>query len=409
MTFQRFLWAVVFAAILYQPGSTAPGAEPGDRADHSAQQLIRGNNEFALEFYKQLARQDGNIAISPLSVSIATAMVYAGAAAKTATEIATTAHFELPWEVLHNGFAALVDDLEARAGKGKATLLFANGVWLDSQCVPSSQCRMILSKFYRASVEKVDFEGDPAGASKRINSFISQQTHGKIPSVVAPEMFTEYTSAVLANSVYFLARWQDTFSPRRTGKEPFHLSGGGTVSAQMMHRSGFVRYFGDDSLQIVELPYQRMGLSMLVLLPSPDHNLPDLEAQLTPAVLSGWLEALANTEVNIALPRFQVSRHINLVPVLQSMGIQRAFDALNAELPGWCAGSVFVNRAEHDVWLEVTEGGTEAAASTTVHLTKSIAIAPEISFRADRPFMYLIRDTDRGTILFMGRVVDPTK
>ena len=400
---------MVFVTVACVLGSDAACIEPGDPLPPSVEQLVQGNNGFAMEFYKQVARQNGNIAISPLSVSIATAMVYAGAAGKTAEEIAATAHFGLPRETLHGSFATVVNDLEDRVENGEATLVLANGVWLDKQCVPSPQCRMILSKFYRIAPEEVDFLGDPVGSSERINSFVSQQTHGKIPAVVAPQMFTEFTRFVLVNSVYFLARWRDTFSAKSTREEPFHLVGGGTVSAQMMHRDASVRYFGDDSLQIIELQYKETELSMLILLPAPDRGLPDLEAQLTPAILSSWVEGLANREVRIALPRFTVARSMNLVPILQSMGIRRAFEAGSAELPGWCADGVFVNRAEHDVWLEVTESGTEAAAVTSVHLTASAEIEPEISFRADRPFMYLIRDRFLGTILFMGRVENPTE
>ena len=409
MTVRRLV-PVVVAAVLFSPQWNAYCATPA-AVEPSVGQLTEGNTEFAIALYKQVARQDGNVAISPLNISLAIGMLYAGAAGKTATEIAAAARFKLPEEKLHSEFAALVDDMEARIGKWGAMLSFADGIWLDRHCEPSPRYTAVLSEFYHAAAETVDFRGAPENASSRINDFVSRQTRGKIQSVVDPEMFTAADRLVLASTVYFLAPWDDEFSVASTREEPFHLADSGTVSARMMHRAGAIRYYGDDSVQVVQLPYQGIGLSMLVVLPTPNRNLTDLEALLTPEILWGWVNGLAGRGVQLALPRFEVARHIDLIPLLQSMGMQRVFDEYSAELPGLCGERVFVDYAEHDVVLGVTEKGTEAAAATVFKATIGVEeeVEPVISFRADRPFMYMIRDMRSGTILFMGRVMDPTK
>jgi len=372
--------------------------------------LIQGNTEFALALYKQIAREEGDIAVSPLSVSVATAMLYAGAAGATATEIAAAAHFGLPQETLHKELAALVDDLEARVTEW-AQLSFANGVWVDSRCRPLPAYTARLSEFYGATPETVDFAGAPLDATKRINSFVSERTNGMIPTVVTPAMFTDLTRLVLVNTVYLLAAWEHPFQQARTTKEPFHLPNGGNVSVDMMHREGFTGYYEDDSVQVLELPYQGSGLSMLLVLPAADHSLTDLEAGLTPALLSGWLQQLAGGSVEMAIPRFEIVDQIDLIPPLRSLGMKSAFESASADFSGMCEdSSVYVSDAFHHVRLGVTERGTEAAAATVYVMTRGseIFVKAVTTFRADRPFIYIVRDMRRGTILFLGRVVDPT-
>jgi serpin B len=413
VTLQRILAVVVIALMLWLPRCSASSAGSAKRTLASADQLIQGNTEFALALYKQVAAREGNIVVSPLSVSLATGMLYAGAAGSTATEIGATARFRLPEETLHSELAGLADELGWRVTKGRATLAFANGIWLDRRCQPSADYMTVVSEFYHAAVETVDFRDGPMDAAVHINDFVSERTHGKIRSVVAPEMFTDMTRVVLANTVYLLAPWEDEFSEASTRQEAFHLADGKTVSAAMMHREGTTtHYYEDKSVQIIELPYQGSGLSMLVVLPKSDHSLADLESRLTPAVLSGWVENLAGKGVKITLPRFEVAQQIDLIPLLESMGMRSAFQDGSADLPGLCSRApVFVDRASHHVELGITERGTEAAAATVYSGTigAKVDVEPVVSFRADRPFVYMVRDMKRGTILFMGRVADPTK
>ncbi|MFH1864596.1 MAG: serpin family protein [Candidatus Eisenbacteria bacterium] len=401
----KTLWSFLGMVVVALLCSPCCYAQP----ESSAGLLIADNTEFAIELYRRVAREDGNIAMSPLSVSVATAMLYAGAAGETEREIAAAAHFTLPQETLHEEFGELLDELGSRVGP-RAELSFLNGLWVDHRCALLSGYGDVLREHYGATPDTVDFKGAPDDASRRINRFVSEQTQGKIPSVVDPSLFSALTRVVLVNSVYFLAAWDHGFSESSTRPEPFYLPDGNAVSVDMMHKKEEVRYYQDESVQVLELPYQRSGLSMLLVLPASDSELLDLEARLTPALLSDWVEHLERTGIKMAIPRFEVTQQVDLIPVLSDMGMTSAFIFGSADLSGLCGTSdLFVSHASHHVKLGITEDGTEAAAAT-VYVAMAGSVSPgegETLFRADRPFMYIVRDVRRGTILFLGRVTDP--
>jgi len=404
--------AVVAITILWWSQCSARAISPTGRTATPSDLLVQRNTEFAFALYTQIAREDGNIAVSPLSVSVATAMLYAGARGRTEKEIASVARFELPKETLHREFAILLDELNTRVAPW-AKLSFANGVWIDDLCRALPDYTALLSDFYGATLESVDFGESSRDACTRINGFISERTQGKIQSIVAPEMFTALTTMVLVNTVYFLAAWDHKFLEADTNQEPFHLLDSSTVSVDMMHRTRTVPYYEDASVQVLEIPYQGSGLSMLLVLPAPHVGLVGLEAQITPSLLSVWVKALVPTDVQMAIPRFEVTRRIDLIPPLMSMGMKDVFDERSANLRGMCdIPRLYAQYAIHHVTLGISEKGTEAAAATVYVATQGeegegFQKRIVTSFRADRPFIYIIRDMRCGTILFLGRVVDP--
>jgi serpin B len=398
---------VVLLGLLPCCGNAVPPSPPTSSDD--GDRVVQGATEFGLALYKEMAPREGNIVVSPLSVSIATAMLGAGAEGETQAEIAAASRFGLPEETLHSQLGALLDELDKRVSRW-ADLSFANGVWVDSRCTPLPDYKRLLAQYYGAVPETVRFAQEPEKTCARINGFVSERTRGKISSVVAPDMFSDLTRLVLANTVYFLAAWEHMFWEQNTKRESFHLLSGGSVSVDMMHRKVTSRYYEDDSVQVLELPYQGSGLAMLVVLPSPAQDLADLEARLTPSLLSGWVGGLTHRGVDIAIPRFEVSDQINLIPLLRSMGMNRAFVRGSAELPGLCNDpDLYVDLASHHATLGITEKGTEAAAATVYKATLGAEWDPDavVPFRADRPFLFIVEDMERGTILFMGRLANP--
>ena len=403
--------ALLSVLLLILPATAFAQSAPSPTADESSSDvLVRGNTGFALRFYGLVAREEGNVVVSPLSVSLAAAMLYAGAAGETEAEIESALQFELRAETLHSEFEELQRELHARVSRW-AKLSFANGLWVDNDCTLVPEYAELLSMHYGAPAQIVDFGGSPVDACRKINDWVSTETNGKIESVVGPQMFTELTRAALVNTVYFLGAWKHRFSARNTREEPFHRLDGSSVPALTMHRKGRHRYYEDESVQVLELKYQGSGLSMLVVLPAPDVPLATVEDALTPTVLSGWVNDLQEREVEMAIPRFEVEHRVNLIPVLGELGMQSVFTWGAADLTGVCADpELFVEYAHHYVSLGITELGTEAAAATvfvqTLGAEWDSRQAPT-AFRADRPFMYLLRDMKRGTLLFVGRVVDP--
>ncbi len=392
--------------------SSAAWAEvPHSNALRPSVALVEGNTEFAVELYKRVARHHTNAVVSPLSVSTASGMLYAGARGSTSEEIADALNFRLPEVELHPAFGSLLDELKTRV-EPWASLVIANGLWVDDECSLLPTYSDVLTHNYGATAKPVDFGGAPVEAAQSINEWVSDETQGKITSLVSPSMFRDLTRVTLVSTVYFLAAWQHGFDANETRDEFFQLVDGSTVPVPMMHRSSVLPYYEDDSVQVLELPYQGSGLSMLVLLPGAHVGLEALEEGLSPESLSEWFGALDRRGVNAAIPRFHSSSRIDLIPILTDLGMNRAFRFGEADLTGICADpQLFVERADHLVTLGLTERGTEAAAATVYVITASSVAEPdeETEFRADRPFMYVVRDMKRGTILFMGRVTDPKR
>lgn len=398
------------ALFLFTVASSDQSMTSAAGTESAGDTLRAGNTQFALELYKEIAAEEGNAVASPLSISIASALLYAGSSGETEAEIASALHFRLSQNKLHGEFADLLRELHTRVARW-AKLSFANGLWIDDDCSLVPEYSDLLSRRYGAEAQTVDFGGAPLDACAAINGWVSTETHGKITSVVAPEMFTSLTRATLVNTVYFLAAWDHGFAANKTQQEPFHRPDGSTVQTDMMHQRGTPRYYADETVQVLELRYQGSGLSMLVVLPRPDTGLSSLEAQLTAARLSSWVDGLERRGVDTAIPRFEIAWRIDLIPVLKNLGMMRVFESGRADLSGVCADPrLYVDHAAHHVTLGITERGTEAAAATVYVVTLGAHALPQaaVSFRADRPFMYVIRDMEHGAILFIGRVVDPT-
>lgn len=401
----QLLAAMMLCAV---PRDCAAG-EPSQPPATGDEQLTRGMTEFALALYGEMAMDGGNTVVSPLSVSIATAMLEAGAAGETRAEIAAATRIGLPEEELHTDLRELLRELTARVNHW-AELSFANGVWVDRRCKPSGDYGRLMAECYGAVPGTLRFGKDPEGASAQINGFVSGHTRGRIPSVVSPEMFTDDTRLVLADVVYFLGAWEHRFRRESTKEEPFHPDGRSAVPVPLMYRTMHTRLYQDEAVQVLEMPFQGSGLSMLVVLPASSLKLADIEARLSPALLSTWVQGLARQDVDVAIPRFEVSRRIDLIPLLSRMGMRRSFTELSAELPGLCSDpNVFVDLARHQAVLGISEEGTEAAAATVYKATLGLDGMPRgpLPFRADRPFMFILQDMERGTILFIGRFVDP--
>ncbi|MBK8233695.1 MAG: serpin family protein [Candidatus Eisenbacteria bacterium] len=356
-----------------------------------------------------MAKTPGNIVVSPLSVLIATAMLDAAAEGETRTEIATAARFGVPETALHDELRALLDELTTRVNHW-AELSLANGLWVDRSCSMAPSYQALLERSYDAIADTLELGAQPDESCARINQFVAERTRGKITSVVDPKTVTEATRLVLANVLYFLGAWEHRFREGDTKTEPFHPEPGKAVSVPMMHKELDTRYHEDDVAQVAMVPYQGSGLAMVLVLPRRSRTLRSVEEGLSPAQVSEWLRGMERRGVDVAIPRFEVSSEVNLIPLLRTQGIKRVFTPGSAELPGVCDDpETFVGLASHYATLGITEGGTEAAAATVYKMTMGLDDAPPevVAFRADRPFLFIVGDVERGTVLFMGRYAGP--
>jgi len=407
------LLSLLIACLFVPQTVSAAQTSPSATADQA--EVIKGNNAFAVELYGQLRKQDGNLFFSPESISTALAMTYAGARGDTAAEMARTLHFTLPPERLHPAMGALLGNLNA-AHNGYQ-LRVADALWAQRDYVFLDDFLKLTKSDYGAGFNKVDFRGATEAARLTINQWVEQKTDNKIKNLLQPGVLDPLTKMVLTNAIYFKGDWRTPFSKAYTEDEDFHLSAARNIKAPLMHLTKGFNYFDGGTFQALEIPYESGDLSMIVLLPKEIGGLPALEESLTASHMKQWLDQLRWVhEVILTMPKFKMTRQLGLGETLGAMGMPRAFDQNTADFSGMTGKrELFITAVIHKAFIDVNEEGTEAAAATAVVIARPTAMPPRRDqppppvFRADHPFVFLIRDNRSGGILFMGRVTDPTK
>lgn len=363
------------------------------------------NSAFALDLYHRLDRRPGNLAYSPYSVSSALAMTYAGARGATATEMARALHFRLPREALHSAFGSLRKDLATRT-RGGAILDVANSLWGDRGTAFEHPFLDTLGQRYGAPLRQVDYRHAPRPARAVINSWVSRHTHGKISDLLPRDVIDELTRLVLVNTVYLKARWSVPFVPDPS-RMSFHTPDG-VVKAHRMVQKATLPYARGNDVQAVELPYRGGRLAMDVIVPDAPH-FSGFERGLTGPKLDRIVAGFRSQTVNLSMPRYTVARSFDLSSALTGLGMGTAFTD-QADFTGMSRSEALDLRAvEHQAVVRVAEKGTEAAAATAI-VVQTVAgeYPPPVYLNVDRPFLFVIRDRPTGTILFIGRVIDPT-
>ena len=410
--------AAAAAAILLSAlpiASAAPPAGPDDAARRKIAAVADGANAFALDLYARLAaRDEGNLFLSPASIHTVLAMTYAGARHRTAEQMAATLRFPLEGAELHGTLASVVrllnDPPKDHTGAGLYELVVANALWgRQGQAFQKEFLALVRSR-YGAGVFGVDF-AKTEQARKTINDWVARQTRRKIEDLIPPGLLNRDVRLVLTNAIYFKSDWASTFEPRNTSEQDFKLAADKTVRADMMYQKGRFDYMETDAFQAVRLPYRADQLDMLVFLPKKVDGLAALEKALTPKGLAGWVARLARVEVRLSLPKFEFTSQFNLGQLLRAMGMADAFDEAAADFTGMTtAERLFISAVVHKAFVAVAEEGTEAAAATGVVIAPTAmpqpAAQPKV-FRADHPFLFLIRHRATGCILFMGRMTNP--
>jgi serpin B len=380
----------------------------------AAAPVVEGNTRFALDLYGRLRGSAGNLFFSPYSVSSALAMTYAGARGETARQMAETLHLTLPPDQLHPAVHALIEHINGTGDPATRPyqLATANALWGDQGDSFLPAFLDLTRANYGAGLRQVDFRHAPDDARKAINVWVEEQTRDKIRDLLGPPDVTSSTSLVLVNAIYFKGDWYSPFRAVMTQEDgTFHAPGGRAVKTPMMRQTGDFAHFDGGTFQLLDMPYAGSNLSMDVLLPKDPEGLPALEAKLSASDLSSWLGKLSRPKVAIEFPRFKLTETVRLAPTLSAMGMPAAFDGSKADFSGMNGQrNLFISQVIHKAFVDVNEKGTEAAAATAVVMERSskIMTPPKIiPFRADHPFLFLIRDRVSGSILFLGRVVEP--
>jgi serpin B len=379
---------------------------PVFKEDTDRAAVVKGNTEFALDLYARLAKQDGNLFFSPYSISDALAMTSAGARGETLAQMTKVLH--LPdQERLHPAFSELIRSLNGHGLPRDYELTVVNALWGQRNYNFLPEFQQTIRTNYGAGIRKVDFKGATEEARQTINKWVEGQTHDKVKDLLKPDILNVNTRLVLTNAVYFKASWYSPFFEEQTKPKDFLLAGGKKATVPMMHQTAPFRYFENDAVQALELPYEGKDLSMVVLLPRKEDGLAGLEKALTPATLTAWLGGLADSVVAVSLPKFKVTAALDLKPTLAEMGMPDAFDFVKADFSGLNGKrDLAITAVVHKGFADVNEKGTEATAATAVVVGRRGGPEPVV-FRADHPFVFLIRDNHTGTVLFLGRLTEP--
>jgi len=377
-------------------------------------EVASGNQDFAVDMYGELAG-DENLFFSPFSISAALGMTWTGASGETGEQLGSALQAQLAESEWAPAFGGLMDDLNGDFGRGY-TLHVANRVFGQQDFGWDESFLDRLDSDWRAPLEVLDFASDPDGSREHVNGWVEDETQDRIEDLLPPGSVTGDTRMVLANAIYFKADWLTQFDPEMTSEQPFTLANGSTVQTDMMNMS-----LGDlqdaeigiswvEGATIGRLPYVGDEVAMYIVLPETSDGLAALEAGLSSEQIDEWVAAVdgvVSYDGFVALPKLEISWKQDLKAPLQALGVEDAFDPALAELDPMTGGpnGLLIQGVYHQAWMMMDEVGTEAAAATGVVVGPTSAGA---SLIAQHPFLFFIRDDLSGSILFMGRVADPT-
>jgi serpin B len=382
--------------------------------------VVEANNAFAIDLYQKLRDNRGNLFFSPYSISSVLAMTCAGAGGQTKSEMVKALHFDSEGVAVPVAFKKLTDRIREVQRWNRITLMSANSIWCQQNHPLAAKFLSSVRENYNGDAKSVSFINAPEAAQNEINSWVSQKTGGKIQNLIEPGKLSDSTRMVLCNAIYFKGKWQTQFKASETRRAPFYVSTNRIVNVPMMRQEARFKIMRSDDMTVslIELPYIGSDLSMVIILPvtepefDSEHVIPlsDVEGNLTSQTLRSWLAELDQCNAYkaiVSIPRFKTGQDFDLSGCLKALGMASAFDKDKANFSGMDeTTNLYVSDVFHRAFVEVNESGTEAAAASLVFVkTRSM---PE-RFIANHPFIFLIRDNATGSILFLGRIVDPTE
>ncbi|MEQ8674292.1 MAG: serpin family protein [Aggregatilineales bacterium] len=379
--------------------------------ENEMQPLANDNTAFAFDLFQAITTENvNNIIFSPYSISQALAMVYSGANGTTADQMRDVLNFSLPQEDIPAAFGALNSDITEREAVPntdgqRLEINIANALWGQIGFPFLTGYVDNLSVNYGAGLQFADFINAPEPAREEINAWVEDQTEDRIQNIVPAGAITPQTRLVLANAIYFNASWMNAFSERGTQDADFTLLNGDAVTVPMMSLSERFLYGEGDGYQALSLPYLGNDMGMVVLLPT-DGEFETFQRDLTAERFTEIMQTMGGQQVMVNMPRFEYEYDLQLSSILASMGMSDAFSD-NADFSGMAEDSLSIDEVIHKAFIAVDENGTEAAAATVITMRATSAPTEIFEFRADSPFIYAIYDQLTGSVLFLGRVMNP--
>ena len=406
-----------------------------DYSEPDLEILVNGFSDFTIDFYHAVknepSSQGKNLFFSTYSIENALAMTWAGAKNRTADEMAAALHLNLPQDRFHHTLNALNIDINSRDDQppfdGDAfSLNLVNAIWSRIGYPFLASYLDVLAENYDTGVRTLDFAGNPENSRRIINQWVEDQTNEKIKDLLPPNSISPNTAVVLTNAIYFKGSWYKKFEENETSPGTFTRWDGETVSAAMMHQRLDTKYLQEAGFDALELPYVSPRyeesqypeeLSMLIIIPnagqseSVENSFESVENSLDHSSLDSIVSSLHRGDVILTFPKFEFESQVKCKQIMQQMGMTDAFNPSTADFSEMVSPTdsrPWIDEIYHKAFVAVDEDGTEAAAATAVVMNETSANPDPVTISVDRPFIFLIRDDITGSILFMGRVLDPT-
>jgi len=403
--------AAVASSSAPKPDAPPVAPPPAD----AVSKLASGSNAFGFDLYERIKKKPGNQIFSPFSITTALTMTWGGAKGETADQMKKVLHLEgTPAEVMSTSgtLAASLEDKSRPITFRIANQLFGETTYKFEQPYLDQT-----KKAYGAPLELVDFIKGPEAARVRINGWVETETEKRIKDLIPKDAIKSDMRLVLVNAIYFLGDWESPFEKNHTRPAAFHTTTKDKLDVPTMHQSGSFNYAKKDGVAALELPYKGGDMSMVIVLPEKADGLDAVEKSLDEKKLADLLQGMKKERVSAAIPKFEVAPadSLSLGDDLKEMGMKAAFDPKKADFtlianPPNPDDRLVIGKVFHKAFVKVDEKGTEAAAATAVLMPRAgSAPVQMIDFKAEHPFLFVIRDTKSGLVLFMGRVADPSK
>ncbi len=372
--------------------------------------LVMGNTEFAINLFGKIKGKEGNLFLSPYSISTVLAMTYAGARGNTAKQMAKALCFNLDQQQLHPAFAKIEHNINRTAEATGIMIWVANSLWPHEKYPFLKNYLNLIRDNYKATITPVNYRKDTEKIRKQINEWVEKRTGEKIKDLIQPGHLNALTRLTLVNAIYFKGKWLFQFDKERTKDAPFWITHEKSVDVPTMYIKAKFGYDERDSLQILELPYKGRKISMFIILPLEKDGLDRVQNNLTAEKLTEWTKHTSTKEVKVYLPKFKITSEFDLPEILKAMGMKNAFIKGKANFSGMDGKKkwLYISDAIHKAFVDVNEEGTEAAAATAVMMRALAMPEPPPVVKADHPFLFVIRENSEMNILFIGRIVDPS-
>jgi serpin B len=409
--------AAVMAVVLAPAWALEEEAATDTAADATA--MATASNAFAWDLLDAAIARDADLAdknlfFSPASIQLALLMARQGAANNTLAEfdeVLDLSEFADDGLDVADSAAALIAQINALGEENDdVELTIANSMWAQVGYDWEMDYVLSVAEDFSAPLEALDFITDSAGAREAINAWTAEHTNDRIQDIIPEGMLDSMTRLVLVNAIYFKSPWLHTFEPYATTTGTFNVSADETMDAEMMYQEEYLRMAQLDGLALLEMPYKDMNLSMYIVLPDDVDGLADARTWLMEGNLDEAMAELNRAYVGLTMPKFKMTMEFGLSDVLKEMGLVDAFGEA-ADFTGMCSEAIdeglHISAVQHKAFVDVNESGTEAAAATAIGVGVTSLPPEPTSFKADHPFMFVIRENSTGDILFIGQVVRP--